>query len=179
MKIYIVIVGILLAAVTLTSNTLTYDNNVNTTIVRSQPTAVENFMARVARIESGGKHTVVNEFGMMGKYQFAPSTVRSLGFRITQREFLKNPRLQDSVMLAYMKENSRYLRRYIAKYDGEIFKGIKITKAGILAGAHFAGSGSVEKYFQSADEDGPSDARGTTLKFYMKQFSEVHLPRGL
>lgn len=141
----------------------------------SEPTQVEKFMRRVAIIESDGNHKVVNEFGMMGKYQFSPSTVRVLGFKFTKKQFLDNPHLQDSVMLAYMRENNRELRPLIKKYDGRVFKGIKVTRAGILAGAHFAGSGGVANYFKT-DGEGTSDARGTTVKKYMSYFSNFYLP---
>ena len=147
-----------------------------TPVPLSKPTPVEIFMKEVAKIESDGNHRVVNEFGMMGKYQFSPSTVRVLGFRMSKQQFLNNPQIQDTVMLAYMRANYRDLKHYIEKYNGKVFKGIKITRAGVLAGAHFAGSGNVKKYFSSSDIEGLSDARGTTLRYYMKQFSNFHLP---
>ena len=142
----------------------------------SQPTQVEKFMSRVARIESGGNAQAKNQFGMMGKYQFSPSTVRTLGFRLTERQFLNNPEIQDSVMLAYMKANHQELDVLIKKYDGKMFKGIRVTRAGILAGAHFAGTTGVINYFRSTDQKGTSDANGTTLRYYMAQFSNFTLP---
>lgn len=142
----------------------------------SQPTPTELFMRRVAMIESGGNHRVTNEFGMMGKYQFSPSTVRVLGFKVTKQQFLQNPHLQDTVMLAYMKANHRELEPLINKYDGKVVRGIKVTRAGILAGAHFAGSHGVRQYLNGS---GPNitDARGTTVGKYMAYFSNFQLPR--
>lgn len=145
-------------------------------ILLSKPTQIELFMQKVAQIESGGKHNVTNEFGMMGKYQFSPHTVKVLGFNVTRQEFLRNSKLQDSVMLRYMKANHKELKYLIDKYDGKIVNGIKITRAGILAGAHFAGSHGVRKYLQGTGSN-ISDARGTTLTKYMKYFSNFQLPR--
>lgn len=149
-----------------------------TKIPLSEPAPIERFMDRIAAIETPGlPHTVVNSFGMMGRYQFSPSTVKGLGFKVSKAEFLKNRHLQDTVMLHYITANQRELQPLIKKYDGKIFNGIKITRAGILAGAHFAGSGTV-KYFFSRQLEGNdfADANGTTLKFYMKKFSDFQLP---
>lgn len=141
----------------------------------SEPTQTEKFMKKIAIIESDNNHKIVNEFGMMGKYQFSPSTVRILGFKVSNKEFIRNSHLQDTVMLAYMKANNQELKPFIKKYDGKTFKGIKVTRAGILAGAHFAGSGGVVAYFNSSG-DGTSDARGTTVRQYMSYFSNFYLP---
>ena len=141
----------------------------------SKPTPVELFMKRVAWIESGGKHTITNEFGMMGKYQFSPSTVRVLGFNVARQQFLRDSKLQDSVMLAYMKANHRELAPLIKRYDGKVINGVKVTRAGILAGAHFAGSHGVRAYLTGAGRN-VTDARGTTLTKYMAYFSNFNLP---
>jgi hypothetical protein len=146
-----------------------------TPIPMSEPTPVEKFMKKVAWIESENNHKIVNEFGMMGKYQFSPSTVRALGFKVSKKEFLNNPTIQDSVMVTYMRANHQDLSHYIKKYDGKMFSGIKVTRAGILAGAHFAGSGGVVSYFKNGGT-GASDARGTTVKKYMSYFSNFNLP---
>lgn len=142
----------------------------------SKPTPVELFMKRIAMIESGGKYTITNEFGMMGKYQFSPGTVRALGFKVTQKEFLQNPQLQDSVMLAYMKANHDELEPIINKYNGKTVNGIKITRAGILAGAHFAGTTGVAAYLRGQNGNFV-DARGTTITKYMAYFSDFQLPK--
>lgn len=141
----------------------------------SKPTPVELFMRRVAWIESGGNHRVMNEFGMMGKYQFSPSTVRVLGFNVSKQQFLRDSKLQDSVMLAYMKANHRELAPLIKRYDGKVINGVKVTRAGILAGAHFAGSHGVRAYLTGAGHN-VTDARGTTLTKYMAYFSNFNLP---
>lgn len=145
-------------------------------VPHSEPTPVEKFMDRISEIESGGNHKVVNQYGMMGKYQFSPTTVRGLGFRLSKNEFLSNPHVQDTVMLAYMKANHRDLQYFIDRYEGKTIKGVKITRASILAGAHFAGSGGVRAFLTNSSYTGTVDGNGTTLRYYMSKFKDVQLP---
>ena len=39
--------------------------------------------------ESGNRYDIVNSYGYMGKYQFGKSTLKGLGFKVTQDEFFK------------------------------------------------------------------------------------------
>jgi hypothetical protein len=142
----------------------------------SEPTAIELFMELVAQIESGGNYKVVNTIGMMGKYQFSPATVRSLGFNVTREEFLNSPELQDSVMVAYMRTNDAELSELIERYEGTKRGSVTITRAGILAAAHFAGTHGARRYLISNQVQGASDAYGTTIYKYMSHFSEFSLP---
>lgn len=142
----------------------------------SQPTPVEQFMARIAHFESGNNYRIVNQYGMMGKYQFSHATVRGLGFNVSRNEFLRNPYLQDSVMIAYMKYNHRELEPYIERYDGKTIKGVKMTRATILAGAHFAGSEGMRTFLKTSDPNGTVDGNGMTLRRYMSNFIKVNLP---
>jgi hypothetical protein len=142
----------------------------------SEPTPIEIFMEMVAEIESGGNYKVVNQIGMMGKYQFSPRTVRSLGFNITREEFLGNPLLQDSVMVAYMRLNDQELSNLIRRYEGTTHNGVLITRAGIIAGAHFAGTGGMRRYLASRGQDTTVDINGTHIQQYISRFSDFHLP---
>ena len=146
-------------------------------IVLSNPTPVEQFMDKIAEIETpGGGYQTVNKYGMMGRYQFSPSTVKVLGFNVSRSEFLRNKEIQDSVMVAYMRANEQTLSSVIRQYEGKIIKGIKITRASILAGAHFAGSNGVIAFFNSNSHTGTVDGFGTSLRMYMSRFSNFHLP---
>lgn len=146
-------------------------------IPNSQPTPVEQFLDKVAEIETpGGGYKTVNRFGMLGRYQFSPSTIRVLGYNVSKSKFLNTPELQDSVMVAYMAANERELEHLINRYEGRKFKGIKITRASILAGAHFAGSNGVKTFFSNNSIEGTKDAFGTSLRKYMSMFSDFHLP---
>lgn len=146
------------------------------TLPHSEPTALEQFMQKVAKIESGDNHRVVNQYGMLGKYQFSPSTIRLLGFHQSKQEFLKNPHLQDTVMVKYIYVNQQELEHLIERYEGKTVKGVKLTRASILAGAHFAGSGGVRRFLTNPDDVGIIDGNGMTLPVYMSKFKNVHLP---
>ena len=146
-------------------------------IVLSEPTPVEQFMDKIAEIETpGGGYQTVNRYGMMGRYQFSPQTVKVLGFNVSKSEFLRNKEIQDSVMVAYMHANERTLEHIIHRYEGKVVKGVKITRASILAGAHFAGSTGVINFLTDNNKTGTVDANGTTLRKYMSYFSNFHLP---
>lgn len=155
----------------------------NTTIDRleqlplSQPTPVELFMDRVSEIESGGNHTVVNQYGMLGKYQFSMPAIRAVGIRVSRAEFLRNAELQDTAMVRLMKLHEQILESYIERYDGKTVKGVRITRAGIIAGAHFAGAQGVKNFFITNTHTGTIDGNGTTLRYYMSKFSDFHLPQ--
>ena len=144
-------------------------------IVRSEPTELERFLDHMAQRESDNTPHVVNRFGMMGKYQFDPKTVRVLGFRVTRTQFLRNSELQDSVMVQYMRSNNSLLDNLIDRYEGRKFKGIHITRSGILAAAHLAGAGNVKKYFSDGDVHGRTDANGTSIRDYLQEFNKYKL----
>ena len=146
-----------------------------TKIIQSQSTEVEKFLMHMAKRESNNIATVVNKFGMLGKYQFDPRTIKMLGFKITSNQFLTNPRLQDSIMLANMRTKNRALSFIINKYDGKIVKGIKVTRSGILAAAHLAGPQNVIDFITNSDWDGRTDANGTSVREYMTTFSRYKI----
>lgn len=144
-------------------------------IVRSQPTELEKFLHHMALRESDNTPRAINKFGMMGKYQFHPSTIKVLGFKVTNKQFLNNPELQDSVMVAYLRSNNKELNPLITKYENKVVKGVKVTRSGILAAAHFAGSDNVKIFFETGDMLGKTDANGTSIREYMKTFSKYKL----
>lgn len=144
-------------------------------IVRSEPTELEKFLDHMAHRESNNTPHVVNRFGMMGKYQFDPRTVRVLGFNVSKNQFLRNTELQDSVMVKYMRENNSLLDRIIENYEGKKFKGVHITRSGVLAAAHLAGARNVKKYFSDGDIHGRTDANGTSIRDYLEEFNKYKL----
>ena len=145
--------------------------------VMSEPTPVEQFMDSIAAIETpdGGYHTV-NKYGMMGRYQFSPTTIEVVGIKATRQQFLRNRELQDTAMVRLMEMNEQELSGYIERYDGRTVKGVKVTRAGILAGAHFAGANGVKQFLTNGDYLGTVDGFGTSLRKYMSQFSNFNLP---
>lgn len=134
------------------------------------------FMEAIGMLESNNTYDVVNRYGMLGKYQFSPTTIEYLGYNVTKEEFLSNPDLQDEVMLAYLQANYRTLYDYIMEYDGKKFKGITLNTASILAGAHFAGATGLREFLDSAsDSVGVVDGNGMSLRNYMSKFSQYEV----
>jgi hypothetical protein len=146
-------------------------------VVLSEPTPVEKFMEKIAAIETpGGGYQTVNRFGMMGRYQFSHETVKAVGINTSRQEFLNNKELQDTAMVRLMILNEKHLSDVISKFEGRTVKGVRITRASILAGAHFAGANGVRRYLTNDSLDGTIDGLGTSLRTYMRYFADFHLP---
>lgn len=146
-------------------------------VVLSEPTPVEKFMDRIASIETpGGGYQTVNRFGMMGRYQFSYETMRAVGINVSRTEFLENEELQDTAMARLMERNELELQDMIRRFEGRTVKGMRITRASIIAGAHFAGPNGVRAYLTNSSEHGTIDGMGTSLKKYMSYFVDFHLP---
>lgn len=135
----------------------------------------EKFLEAVAYSESRGNPNVYNKYGYIGKYQFGYSTRKSCGYAyIRYSDFVKNPSIwseqqQDSAMIILLSKNESHLKDIIHRYNGHIIEGDTITKSGILAAAHLAGAGGVQKYFRNGYN--PKDAYGTRLQDYLLKFS--------
>lgn len=135
---------------------------------------LKDFIEEIGLFESNGRYSVVNEWGMMGKYQFSPATVDWLGYDVTEEQFLSNPELQEEVMMAYLMANYKSLIPYIEKYNGEMVNGVFITESGLLAGAHFAGFAGLIRFLTNTNA-GRRDSNGTSLEYYMNKFSDYEL----
>ena len=130
---------------------------------------LNRFLTDIGFRESGNRYDITNTWGYMGKYQFGKSTLKGLGFEVTRKEFLNNPQLQEEAMMALLLHNKEKLQKYIDVFDGETINGMYISESGILAAAHLGGQGSVKRYFKNGKVF--SDANGTKITSYMKQFS--------
>ena len=134
------------------------------------------FLEAIALFESNNRYDVVNPYGFLGRYQFSPTTIRHLGYDILNEDFLRNARLQDEIMLAYMRENYVSLRPYIEEYNNTNYKGMYITTSSILAGAHFAGAMGMKRFLlNKLDSIGTTDVNGMTLRRYMTKFSDYNV----
>lgn len=128
------------------------------------------FKEAIAFKESQGKYTVVNSLGYLGKYQFGASTLKLIGI-FNSSSFLKDPKLQEKAFLANAKRNKWILRRDIKRFVGHKINGTTVTESGILAAAHLAGPGNVKRYLRSYGAVGFTDAFGTDIASYMRDFS--------
>ena len=130
---------------------------------------IENFLDAIGFRESSNDYTVTNKWGYMGKYQFGRSTLKGLGYKVTKKEFLNNPQLQEEAMMALLLHNKEKLQKYIDVFDGQTINGMYISESGILAAAHLGGQGSVKRYFKNGKVF--KDGFGTKITSYMAQFS--------
>ena len=133
----------------------------------------QQFLNAIGHRESTNRYDVVNAYGYMGKYQFGKETLKGLGIKVTQEEFINNPALQEKAMQLLLKHNKKKLKRYIKKYEGKVVHGVYITESGILAAAHLGGQGNVRRFFRSGYEF--KDGFGTKMTSYMKLFGGYNL----
>ena len=130
---------------------------------------LNRFLTDIGFRESGNRYDITNTLGYMGKYQFGKATLKGLGFKVTRKEFLNNPQLQEEAMMALLLHNKEKLQKYIDVFDGQTINGMYISESGILAAAHLGGQGSVKRYFKNGRVF--KDAYGTKITSYMELFS--------
>ena len=130
---------------------------------------LNRFLTDIGFRESGNRYDITNTWGYMGKYQFGKATLKGLGFKVTRKEFLNNPQLQEEAMMALLLHNKEKLQKYIDVFDGQTINGMYISESGILAAAHLGGQGSVKRYFKNGRVF--KDAYGTKITSYMELFS--------
>ena len=133
----------------------------------------EDFLNAVGFKESGNRYDIVNKFGYMGRYQFGRGTLKGLGYKVTQEEFLNSPEIQERAMMDLLKHNKKKLQKYIDKYEGQTIHGIYITESGVLAAAHLGGQGNVKKFFRRGKKF--KDGFGTGITTYMETFAGYDL----
>jgi hypothetical protein len=80
---------------------------------------------------------------------------------------------QDMAMQQLLKNNLGYLGDYVDKWVGKTKKGIKITKSGLLAGAHLLGPSNVKKFLDEGEV--AKDANGTPITEYIQKFGGYNI----
>lgn len=137
------------------------------------------YRKRMAKIESGHNWKVVNQYGYMGLYQFGIPALRACGVHnITLAKFVKNPncfpvKKQHKVFKTYTGLNYFYLKQLIEYWRGKTVRGVVLTDAGILAGAHLVGSGSAAQFLTSGGVINPVDGNGVSFLDYAAKFSDI------
>ena len=135
------------------------------------PDINEDFMNAIAETESGNRTTIVNHKGYLGKYQFGPATLKTLGIEVSRDSFLNDEQLQDYAMRMNIRRNYMRLKNLIAQFNGTYKDGVRITTAGILAGAHLTGPGGVLSFFYPDEYHyDTTDANGIGVLDYMRMF---------
>ena len=120
------------------------------------------FKESLAFKESGGRYSVINKFGYLGKYQFNLNTLKM--YKITDiNKFISSPFLQEKIFLINVNRNKWILRKDINWFVGTFINGIEVTESGIIAAAHLSGAGNVKKYLRANGDFNKKDAFGTTI----------------
>lgn len=136
----------------------------------------DKFIKKFRLKESSNNPDTVNGCGMLGYYGFGMRARLECGYgHITVEEFKNNPKIwpekeQDKAFVRYLKINKRRISSIIKKYNNKVVGGIRITESGLLAACHLAGSGNVEKYFETNGEFVFADSNETSVKDYLKEF---------
>lgn len=139
----------------------------------------------MGKLESNSNYKAKNTLGYLGKYQLGKLALTDLGYikdgkwsskdgLDSEKEFLNSPKLQDKIMDEYTKRNMRYLRnKKVFKYIGKKFKGILVTKSGLLACAHLLGAGGTSRMLKSGNVG--KDAYGTKGTEYLKKVKNIKI----
>ena len=151
---------------------------------------INKFLHAMGFAESTNNYNAVNSYGFIGKYQFGASALVEAKvckniqdakiFRdlfISTEDTLKNNiwsnLAQETAMKKLIQYNKRTLRKYIAEHKNTFLytltDTIYITESGIIAAAHLAGCGNVQKFFTDINH-GFKDGYGTTIETYLNKF---------
>jgi hypothetical protein len=133
----------------------------------------DSFLDAIAYSESSNRYKVTNRWGYMGKYQFHKQTLKDLGYKVSKKEFLNSPELQERAMMDLLLSNKKSLGYRMEKWEGRRINGVKITESGILAAAHLAGVGNLINYMENGVEF--KDGNGTSIVKYLTKFSGYNI----
>lgn len=117
----------------------------------------------------------VNRIGCIGWFQFSPATLKRMGYgHITPARFRKDPCIfppesQLQALDELVSLNQRELDPLYV-YIGRNIKGTRITRSGLIAGAHLGGVHGVGMYLRSGGKINNSDLFGTSIGDYIRDF---------
>lgn len=132
-----------------------------------------DFLDALGYQESRNRYDIVNRYGYMGRYQFGKSTLKTIKIKVSRREFLNSPDIQEEAMQRLLTYNKKKLQKYIIKYNGKVVHGILVTESGLLAAAHLGGAGSVKRWFKNGRVR--RDGNGVKITSYMIRFGGYNL----
>ncbi len=121
----------------------------------------QNFKKDLGDFEGGRQnYQAENQFGFLGRYQFGKPALMDLGYmdkngRWTGKDgirsiqdFKNNPRVQEAAMDRWIRMKWNFVKKYDG-YVGKTFRGVTITRSGLIAGAHLVGPGGVEAFMNN------------------------------
>jgi hypothetical protein len=133
----------------------------------------DSFLDAIAFSESSNRYKVTNRWGYMGKYQFHKQTLKDLGYKVSKKEFLNSPQLQEQAMMDLLSSNKKSLGYRIQKWEGKRIQGTRITESGILAAAHLGGVGNLIRFMENGEDF--KDGNGTSIVKYLTKFSGYNI----
>jgi len=167
----------------------------NEIIVEKKIITKQDFLYHLGERESCGDYKIANKYLYVGKYQFGKYALREVGYDEYKISKIRNSiyynedekcwrfdntlfsELEQEVAINILMSRLEqiYLKDEIDKFVGQTIGGVKITKAGILAGAHLGGAQSVKRYLYSNGKYNRKDANMTSVKDYMRMFEHYHM----
>lgn len=139
----------------------------------------DQFVDAVVQKESSGDWGIVSRDGMLGAFQFHPSTLRKCaGVNVDANDFLCNKELQIGAFKQLLLYSHRSYKKYIDRWDGREIKNIKgtITESGILMGFHLRPESAIAFFESGGTNLGKPDGNGVYVSDYIRRFSGYKLP---
>ena len=145
----------------------------------------EALAQKMAAAESSNDHTVVNDQGYMGKYQFGDARLKdykdATGVNFKKEDFLNDSKLQDQVFKWHTDDIKNYItKNNLDKAIGTEIMGIPVTIDGLISVAHLGGKSGMKKFVDTGGKYNPSDdprpGKGTSLSNYLEKFSTAAEP---
>lgn len=143
----------------------------------------DEFYKQLALRESSGDARAVNTLGFMGLYQMGQPALQDVEYMNAQGgwtgkdgiksrdDFLNSPAIQTKAIRAYHSIVwNQYLPEDVRNSVGSTINGVKLTKAGLISGAHLVGHVGLQRYVQSKGETDPKDAYRTACSEYVNRF---------
>lgn len=147
------------------------------------------YLNTLALRESGGDFSIVggSHDHYLGGFQFGRVAMEDIGLienRREYREFRENfirdgvefwsRKEQERACIDLMRRNKRYLSDYYC-YIGQTIGGVKITEAGMLAGAHLLGHRAVKNFLESNGRRVARDGFNTPITEYFELMQGVEV----
>lgn len=155
----------------------------------------DKFLKSLSNSESSGEYNIANKYKYVGKYQFGRIALKEIGYSNEKINLILNsiyfskkenkwrfetkyftPKEQEEAIDIFMSRLEQiYLKNEIKYYVGKKINGIKITKCGLLAGAHLGGASNVKKFLKTSGNINKKDAFNTSIGDYMKKFEDLNM----
>lgn len=132
---------------------------------------LNQFKRLLGLAESNHNPKAIGRNYYLGTYQIGKEAAKDVS---VPYDSLLIQKWNDTAVVRYMRVNWKYLESY-HRFEGHIIRGVKITKAGMLAGAHLKGHLWVKKYLDSNGAINGKDPNGKSVEDYIKLMQNVNL----